>query len=373
MIRSSIESWRMMLVNFLISALKDKINSLPNDKYTIDFVKESLEQSVAWKNIENETKNALTFLAWTVQVLYFNIIESAVKRNLPLNSDDFPTPTDLPEEDRLLVEDAFDEIFKYFEKRTDDEGYESDGQNNATDKINDLFIETTDECQNWKDVITIVFTKFLTKYVDSLFIEPTISIILNFITSLRDENLPPSEVEMKFNQEDKSLKQALIEYKSNNEIKRKAQFLVTELYSIIQNTIDLGDLNKNKSILKTIIKYGYPIPLSTVETVATAFNKFLFESGIYKSGIFLQVRDDKDRLLVEVKIGEAKGKIMMCQSSKFVFLCRADYFAYAGITNQMSETVDNAFFYEAFVGFMKNQSKFPKGAETLREGLLKYL
>ncbi|CAF1651097.1 unnamed protein product [Rotaria magnacalcarata] len=178
------------------------------------------------------------FLTWTIQVPYFKIIETALKRNLPLNNDNLPTPTDLSEENRLLVEDAFDEIFEYFEKRNDDKGYES------VDKMNDLFIENIDECNNWKDVITIAFTKFVTKSVDSVFIEPTIYVILNFITSLRDENLPPSKVEMKFNQEDKSLKQALAEYKSNNEMKRKAQFLVTELYSIIQKTIGLGDLNK---------------------------------------------------------------------------------------------------------------------------------
>jgi hypothetical protein len=55
--------------------------------------------------------------------------------------------------------------------------------------------------------------KLSERLVDSALIEKTISVILGYTSSLRDVNLDPSEAMLVFNQEDKSLKQALMKFK----------------------------------------------------------------------------------------------------------------------------------------------------------------
>lgn len=104
------------------------------------------------------------------------------------------------------------------------------------------------------------------------------------------------------------------------------------------------------------------------------FDKFLESSGIYKSGISLEIKDQTNRNVL-VSYGTGKAKLLMREFNGFVYICQKDYRASIGMSDKMNEQeVDNAFFYEAFVSYLKYlKDKFPKKAETLREGLLREL
>ncbi|CAF1664350.1 unnamed protein product [Rotaria magnacalcarata] len=361
-IRKHIESWRMPLVKSLMSTCQKKLQQLSKDKYTVEFVKSSLKKSFALNNLESEISNLLNFYAWNKQTFYFKTIRTAFKNNTPLNKTNFLSAEGIPIELQFFIDDGIDQILEDFQKRIDDEGYESDSHDN------EILIDSANY-ENWKDAFEAVVIKLIQNAVDSVFIEKTISVILSYIAGLRDANMPPSEAEISFNQEDKSLKLALVEYKSSNQSKRKAQFLMTELHSIISKNVDICI---NKDIIKTAIKYGYPLPLSSATLIVTVMDRFLTESKIYSAGINLIITDHENHDLVKFKTKDGKAKLQMRHFNGSVFLCQSDYRACIGMSDQMYEEVDEAFFYEAFIGYMKNlHSKFPRQAETLREGILK--
>lgn len=352
----------------LLSTLNKRLQSLPDDKYTIDFVKSSLKNSSPLKNFQVEINDLLSHFAWNVQIEYFTEIRDALKNNNQLETVTVtPKDNDL-DESKFFVEDAIDEVLEELQKRIDDEGYESN-----INTVNDIHIENA-VYKNWKDVLTTVTKNTLEKAIDSVFIEPSISVILNYISSSRNSNMPPSEAQLSFNNEDKSLKQALLEYKSTNQSKRKTQFLMNELHSIIHEALTISDVNQSKLILKTAIRYGYPLPISAAKIIATAMNTFLASSKIYQSGITLEIRDGAGQVTVQHQIGSGKAKLNMQHFHGSIFLCQNDYHIYAGMSNQTTEQGDDAFLYEAFVEHMiDSRSKFPKQAETLREGILKEL
>lgn len=93
---------------------------------------------------------------------------------------------------------------------------------------------------------------------------------------------------------------------------------------------------------------------------------------IYSSGIDLEIKDEENSaVILHHKIGDGKAKVCMRNFNGAVFICQSDYRASLGMSDQMSQETDNAFFYEAFVSKMKYlREKFPKQAETLRAGLL---
>jgi hypothetical protein len=369
MIRKNIESWRTPLIKSFESIVNQKLSSLSKDKYTIEFIKSSLKSSFALENLESEIRNLLNFYAWKTQILYFKIIQASIGKNVPLKNVIFEPVKGLPRELQFFIEDGIDQILEDFQRRIDDQGYQSD--ENAT--MNDILIDFV-KCENWKDVFKAVTMKLTQKAIDSVFIEKTISIILSYIASLRDANTPPSEAQISFNQEDKNLKQALVEYKSNNQSKRKAQFLMTELHSIISKAINSGDVRPNIGIVRMAIKYGYPLPLSCATLIATAIDQFLTKSELYSAGIFLEITDDDKRVHVQFKTKNGQAKLRMRQFNGSVFLCQSDYRAFVGMADQMYEEVDQAFFYEALTGYLKYlHFKFPRQAETLRDGVLKEL
>lgn len=357
----------------LASTLDKLIQRLSKDKYTIDFVKSALKNSFAWKNFESEVNSLLNYYAWSAQIWYFKTIQTAFENNTSFTNINFDCSQEISSEHQFFVEDGINQIFEEFEKQTNDDGYESDAANDFTGTINDIFKENI-QYADWIDVLTVTCTNLMKKSIDSNFVEPTISIVLSYITSLRDANMPPSEAQLSFIQEDKNLKQALVEYKLSNQSKSKTQFLMMELYSIIHQVIKIDDFDQTRIVLKTAVKYGYPIPLSVVRIMLAAMHRFITKTDIYKAGILLTISDDQKRTVVQLKTADGKAKMEMRHIDGVVFLCRNDYCAYKGILNQTNEEIDNAFFYEAFIGYMKNlHSKFPKQAETLREGILNEL
>ncbi|UJR11290.1 hypothetical protein I4U23_015471 [Adineta vaga] len=369
MIRKNIESWRTPLIKSFEAIVNQKLELLASNKYTIEFIKSSLKSSFALKNLESEISSLLNFYAWKIQLLYFKTIQISIQNNVPLKNVIFEPVQGLPKELQFFIEDGIDQILEDFQKRIDDAGHQSD--ENTT--INDILIDCV-EYKNWKDICKAVTMKFTQKSIDSLFIEQTISVILSYIASLRDANTPPSEAQFSFNQEDKSLKQALAEYKSNYQSKRKAQFLMTELYSIISKTINANNVRSNINLIRIAIKYGYPLPLSCATLIATTIDQFLTKSKIYTSGVFLEITDDKKRVHVQFKTKDGRAKMCIRQFNGSVFFCQSDYRAFVGMVDQMYEEVDQAFFYEALTGYLKMiRPEFPRQAETLREGVLKEL
>ena len=345
---------------------------MAHDKYTIDFVKSSLGNSSALKNLQVEINELLNFSGWLLQVEYFARIHDAVKNNKPLKTVTLASEIGLPYKYQFFFEDSIDEILEEFQKRIDDEGYESD-TTTRSDASNDVLIEAI-EYKNWKDIFTAVTKHVIQKSIDSTLIEPSISIILNYLSSLRDANMPPSEAQRNFNDEDKSVKQALIEYRASNQSKQKSQFLMNELNRIIHEVLTNSDANRSKAILKIAIRYGYPLPISAAKTVVTAMDIFLTKSGIYQAGITLKIVDNTQRVIAQHKIRDGKGKLVMQHFNGSIFLCQNDYRAYVGLSNQATEQTGDAFFYEAFTGYLKHlRPKFPKQAETLRDGILSVL
>ena len=366
MIRANIESWRVPLLKSLVSTLEKTIGTLSKDKYTIDFVTSALENSFAWKDLQSEVNSLLNFYAWQIQIWYFAKVQTASRSNVPLRDIDFNCSQAMPSEFQFFVEDRIEQILEEFEKQTNDEGYESD----SSDTINDIFTEGV-QYDHWKDLFTAVCTNLMKHAIDSTFIEPTISVILSYIANSGDSNMPPSEAQLSFIQEDKNLKQALTEYKSSNQSKSRTQFLITELHSIIHKVINSSHLDQSKTILRIAVKYGYPLPLSAAKIVATAIDNFLTKFAIYTAGVFLKITDDEKRILVQFQTKNGKAKMIMRHIGGVIFVCRSDYHAYAGISEQTTEEVGNAFFYEALIGFLKHLHwAFPRQAETLREGIL---
>ena len=153
---------------------------------------------------------------------------------------------------------------------------------------------------------------------------------------------------------------------------------MSELYWIIDKVVTNGDTHQHKKILQTAIKYGYPLPLSAAPFIAIAMDNYLTKSEIYTSGIDLQIKDNEGKVLVEFKTRKEdihkkslnKGKVYMRQFNGSVFLCQSDYRACIGMLDQMHDEFDQAFFYEAFTGYLKNCLKFPRQAESLRQGIL---
>ncbi|CAF1524510.1 unnamed protein product [Adineta ricciae] len=354
-----------------MSTVQAKLQPLSNDKYTIEFVKSSLNKSFAVKDLESEINSLINFFAWKKQILYFQTIQAAFRTETSLEKIQFSPVEGVPKEIQFFVVDGVDQVLEDLQKRMTDEGYKSE------DNDNEIFIDSG-EYRNWKDILQAVIQKFVANAVNSMFISKTISIILNYIASLRDVTTPSSEAELNFNQDDKNLKQALLEYKATNQSKRKTQFLISELHSIIDKVVTNGDPRQHKKILQTAIKYGYPLPLSAAPFIAIAMDKYLTKSGIYKAGIDLQIKDNEGKFLVEFKTRREetysnnlnKGKVYMRQFNGSVFLCQSDYRACIGMLDQMHDEVDQSFFYEAFTGYLKNSLKFPRQAESLREGIL---
>ena len=267
----------------LISICSEKLRHSSKDKYTVAFVKCVLQNSFSLKDLENEVNNSLNLFAWQTQIAYFNLIQDAVQNNASLKNITFPFAKELLTEFQFFIEDAIDKILEEFENLADDKGYQIDVQSVKIDELKDIFTEVI-EYDNWKNVFEASSTKLIQKAVDFFFVEQTTSTILAYIHSLRNVNLPSSESELDFTLHDKSLKQALTEYNSANQSKQKTQFLMTELHSIIHKVIAFGDVNNN--ILKTAVKFGYPLPLSAAKIIAIAIDNFLTKSKFINQDFF---------------------------------------------------------------------------------------
>ena len=365
MLRESVESWRVTLFASLKSTFTKKLDALPNDEYSVNFLELNARPSLAFKNLEIEIKDLLNFFAWEIQVLYFKQIQTAFQENTSLNNLNYQSAEQLPADIQFFIEDAFDEVIEEFKNIAHDQGDES----NKNDIVGPITAKAI-KYENSKHAFKTVIDKLVQDAVDSVFVERTISVILGYIASVQDANLPPSEAEVEFKNEDKSLKEALSEYNSNNQSKRKNQFLTTELHVIIQQIINNDQLNKG--VIKTAIKYGYPLPISVAKIVATTIDNYLTKNEFDKSGILLEISDDNENVLVRyLTKTDACAKIRMRQLNGIVFFCQADYNRYVGMSDQAIEEVKNIFIYEALVGCLKDlRSELPRQAETLREGIL---
>lgn len=352
-----------------------KLEQLPTSKYSINFVKSYLKTTAAlnsFNSYQTELSNLLSFYAWNTQILYFKQMKASVKTpELLLEKIKLIKIEGIPLEMQFYIEDAIDQILQDLQNRFDDDGYESESGENKANQIH--FYDTIESLKLscWKEALKLLFVCHAKKEIELVFIEKTIAIVLDYTASLRDTNIPESEVQFNFTQEDKSLKQALIEYSSSNKSKQKAQFLKAELHFVTRRLIELGEINEQKKLIKNCIRYGYPLPLSSASIIVSAFNNFLKRSNIYNAGIEIEITDDNGNN--GAKYGQGKGKLQMRHFNGLIFLCQSDYRSFIGMSDQMYEEVYNAFVYEAFIFKLKAfiTDQFPKKSETLREELLK--
>lgn len=359
-------------MNSLLSCLDKKLRALSENLYQVKLIKSVLKSSSVWKNLQNELNQSLHLYARLMQIACFANIQRTIKENQPLESVRVEPTHGLPDEFKFFIEEAMDEILGEFEKRKDDQSYDSDLEVNSGPAIDILLRH--EEYPRWKDALTASVGKLIGISVDSILIEPSINIILNYLSGVREINMPPSATQLSFNEEDKNLKEALIEYKSSNESKRKTQFLMNELYSIIKQLFGYTTNNREVDIVKCAIRYGYPIPISAARFLISLMDTFLTNKKIYSAGINLEISDNSQKIVFQFKIKEGKARMKLKHFDGFIFLCQTDYRNYVSIANQTTDEVENSFCYEAFIGRMKNlRDKFPKQAETLRAGLLEII
>lgn len=272
---------------------------------------------------------------------------------------------------QFYVSDALDQILDELRNRAEDAAHESDFGENI-DNETELSLSNQKSYQNWIEFMKDVLESLTYRTVDSLFIEKTISIILSCMATMRNQNTPPSEAEFSFSQADKQLKQSVFKYNVSNQTKQNSKFLNAEFYSIVKQIVNFADVKSQIQLVQHAIKYGQPLPLASAAIVTVAFDKFLQSSSIYSSGLHVQVKDKVGTVLASY--GNGKAKLGINEFNGYVYICQTDYRASIGMRDQMNEEVDSAFFYEAFVSFKKYlRCKFPKKAESLREGLLKEL
>jgi hypothetical protein len=367
----------------LLKGFLKKLEQLPEDKYSVDFIKSYLEMTTVFNSIESELNNLLNFFSWNKQILYFKSIKASFQNKKPLLDQVLLVPIDGIEEDmKFFVDDSFDKIFIELQNRMNDNS-KANELNETKNKIIgyiDNVIITSSSHSNWKELLEIVVSEIVKKAIDGMFIEKTISILLNYTASLYDTNMAASEAQFSFSQEDRLVKEAILEYNTSNKKKQKTQFLILELHSIMKKLIDYNinyDTNKARKTIINALKYGYPLPVSSAKLVFHAFHKFLFRSGIYKSGINIKMINDcglrKTNFEEEFKFGDFGAKFQMKDFNGLFFICEADYHSSIGVVNYYAHSeVDKACLYEAFTSKMKHLKKqFTYQAETLREGLLK--
>jgi hypothetical protein len=357
-----------------------KVKNIPSNQYTLDIFKSLVKTSSTFSNLEKEIGNLLSFYAWNKQILYFRQIQACFninKSEMLASTAESILVEPVPDDMMFFVEDAIDQIIADLKTLFEDEAYESGADDSGDSDTETSQISTlidSSKHKSWKDAFKAVFNELARKKIESAFVKNTISVILNYIASMRNANMGPSEAQFEFVQEDKQLKQALLDYAHSNKSKRKTQFLIGELHKLTSELIELpsSDNRMKLELIKHSIKYGYPLPMSAAKPVADAFDRFLKKSKIYSAGLTLIISDDTEQnVALSYKIGDGKAKMHMRHFNGSVFICQADYRASIGMSDQMNEEVDNAFFYEAFIARMKMyKSNFPKQAETLRAGLL---
>jgi hypothetical protein len=371
-ILKSIERWRVPLAQSFKLALEKKIKDIPDNKYSLDIFNSFVKTSSTFSVLQSELINLLGYYAWTKQIMYFRKIKAWFDNKRPLSDAEVQIPIEkIPLEMMFFVEDAIDQILDDLKYRLDETTCKSnDTKDNET--INDVLSNFDHSMHhNWKGALREEYETVVNKTIEISFISKTISIVLEYIVSLRNPNESLFEVQLEFLQEDKQLKQALLDYNCSNILMGKTQFLIEELHVLTSNLVDIGSDMQKHELIRHSIKYGYPLPLSAVKKVADAFNCYLKRSKIYSSGLELIITDDKKNIALSYKIEEGKAKIFMRHFNGLVFLCQADYRRSLGIADKMSEEVDNAFYYEAFIAHLKHLKKnFPKQAESLRAGLL---
>lgn len=209
-----------------------------HDKYKVDFVKSFLKTSSALSHLESELNKMLNFHAWDKQIEYFKQVKASFEGKTTSIQMDRIHVERLPIHLLFFVEDAIEQMLKDLESRFDDEAYESSAETSDSDDIETANLVDLDKHKTWKEALTAVFSNRVHKSVEFAFIEKTISVVLGYIAAMRDTNMDPSEAQFGFVQEDKQLKQALLEYTTSNQSKQKAMFLLAELHHISQKLID---------------------------------------------------------------------------------------------------------------------------------------
>uniref|UniRef100_A0A914YM90 Uncharacterized protein n=1 Tax=Panagrolaimus superbus TaxID=310955 RepID=A0A914YM90_9BILA len=202
--------------------------------------------------------------------------------------------------------------------------------------------------------------------------DPSICIILAYYSSLQNQSLPSTSLEESINEKDKELKQALSEYTENNKTMQKSKFLSEEFIQIIHKCLETDPLNEN--LLKSVIKYGYPLPVSVAPKIIDIINHWIISEKINDSGISLQVLDINNNNKHSKEYGNGEIKISVHPFNDQLFICQSDFYFNAGISASDAATSDNtlkAYFYEGIIEQLKFlKSKFPKQGESFREILL---
>lgn len=320
--------------------------------------------------------SVLRFYAWTKQILYFQHIQACLRTEQPVSLSHKSIQIEgLPADMQFFVDEALDQLLDDLRAHEDkyDEAYESEQSGDDRETDYDVLLDTT--ANTWKAALLAVYVNVAIKCVELGFVETTTSVVLTYMNSMRigAANIDPSEAAFEFGQEDKQLKQALVEYVSSSRSKQKSQFLTAQMHRTCLELV-ASDPTVNRRLVQHAIRYGYPLHMSAAKLIAQALDALLRRYNISNWGVDLKVQDESGKSLIEHKVRDGFVKVHIRQFGEAVFICQADYRASIGMSDQMNEEVDTVFVYESLLAHQKHlKSRFSKQAETLRAGLLKEL
>lgn len=188
--------------------------------------------------------------------------------------------------------------------------------------------------------------------------------------------LPHSVSDVLFDQQNKQLKQSLEDYNHFSENIKLSVFMDKEFAETMSYCYEQKPFHIQP--LKNLIKWGYPLPLSSIPVVIEVISNWLTQINLYDGGITLEVYgEDVNRILISQKFGRGETSIFLRPMNGTLFVCEADYLAYADISGAVSDSkykYIKGFIYECLINVNENFFQiFPKYGESVREILLEHL
>ncbi|KAE9548231.1 hypothetical protein FO519_008556, partial [Halicephalobus sp. NKZ332] len=292
------------------------------------------ENGRGMKYFKSEFKDVLTVITWVMQCqTQANINGENFNSNIKNEINSF---------ERILVyyiEIFFDEL----KELVSDANYESDKE---------------EVLKDWLSSFHKLLKEYINETIETTCIGPSSKILYGLF------NGAGNSIFMESNEDDAVLKKAISNDHFENKTQTKVLFLRKELITFVFDRIRYSP--NNKKLLKHAIKYGYPLPLEVMKTVADAIEIAITEAQFYKSGFVLIVTSEEKEVINYKTKSSGKMKISLEAHGGKLYLCQKDFQENTGLPGT-EEGKKLPFIFEAYIGTFKHLTpKFAKKEETMR-------
>ncbi|KAE9551560.1 hypothetical protein FO519_005233 [Halicephalobus sp. NKZ332] len=317
-----------------------KINPKNMDnKVSTKLVLDVFENGRSMKFFKSEFKDQLIFSAWLFQSEFYAYMDS--------ENSNYTFKGLSPEILQHPIENFFDELNDFV----------SDDDNKS---------EAQDITENWLNVFHEQLKTLINDMIESTCIEPSSKVLYDLASNREILTF------VKHNEDDETLKEAINNDVSESMNQSKILFLRKELVSLFSDRI-ISYADANKEFLKHAIKYGYPLPLKVMKTVADIIEIVVTESFSYGAGFKLIVNSEENKVIDYSTKPSAVKEVHLEAYNGYIYLCQRDFQENTGLTEAKDEK-QLPFFYEAYVRCLKDIShKFVKKEETMRQMILEKL